>query len=140
MAVPLIPRTVVPDRLQGALGWYRVAAYITGILLILLSVEMVAKYGYGLELEMNGAPGFLAFVPDGTVQAINLSSLILIVHGWFYVVYLFTCFRIWSILRWPLWRFLWLASGGLVPLLSFPIEHYATKTVRGVLREIRGEQ
>ena len=140
MAVPLIPRTVVPDRLQGALGWYRVAAYITGILLILLSVEMVAKYGYGLELEMNGGKGFLAFVPDGTVQAINLSSLILIVHGWFYVVYLFTCFRIWSILRWPLWRFLWLASGGLVPLLSFTIEHYATKTVRGVLREIRGEQ
>ena len=85
MAVPLIPRTVVPDRLQGALGWYRVAAYITGILLILLSVEMVAKYGYGLELEMNGGQGFLAFVPDGTVQAINLSSLILIVHGWFYV-------------------------------------------------------
>ena len=99
MASPLTPRTVVPDRLQGALGWYRVAACITGILLILLTVEIVAKYGYGSELEMNGAQGFLAFVPDGTVQAINLSSLILIVHGWFYVVYLFTCFRIWSILR-----------------------------------------
>ncbi len=92
MASPLTPRTVVPDRLQGALGWYRVAAYITGILLILLTVEIVAKYGYGSELEMNGAQGFLAFVPDGTVQAINLSSLILIVHGWFYVVYLFTAF------------------------------------------------
>jgi len=39
-------------------------------------VEIVAKYGYGSELEMNGAQGFLAFVPDGTVQAINLSSLI----------------------------------------------------------------
>ncbi len=57
MASPLTPRTVVPDRLQGALGWYRVAAYITGILLILLTVEIVAKYGYGSELEMNGAQG-----------------------------------------------------------------------------------
>jgi integral membrane protein len=87
---------------------------------------------------MNGPEGFLAFVPDGTTQAINLSSLILIVHGWFYVVYLFTCFRVWSILRWPFWRFLWLASGGLIPFLSFPIEQRATKVVRGVLEEIRG--
>jgi len=101
---------------------------------------MIAKYGFGSELEMNGSQGFLVFVPDGTVQALNLSSLILIVHGWFYVVYLFTCFRVWSILRWPLWRFLWLASGGLVPFLSFPIERHATSIVRGVLQEIRGAQ
>jgi integral membrane protein len=139
MASNVSSRTVVPDRLQGVLGWYRIAAYITGVLLILLSVEIIAKYGFGAELEMGGSQGFMVFVPDGTVEAINLSSLTLIVHGWFYIVYLFTCFRLWSTLRWPFWRFLWLASGGLLPFLSFPIEHYATKTVRGVLAEIRGE-
>jgi len=79
-------------------------------------------------------------VPDGTVEAFNVSSAILIAHGWFYVVYLFTSFRIWSILRWPFWRFLWLASGGLFPFLSFIIEHYATLTIRALLVEIRGEQ
>jgi integral membrane protein len=119
--------------LPGALRWYRVAAYITGILLLLLTVEMVAKYGYGLEVEAFGAEGTIAFVPDGTVQALNLSSAILIAHGWFYVVYLFTCFRVWSIIRWPLWRFAWLASGGLFPFLSFVIEHQATRVIRGIL-------
>jgi integral membrane protein len=135
------PRTpaVVPDRLQTALKWYRVAAWITGILLILLAVEIIAKYGFGSEVEMFGAQGFFALVPNDTVQAFNLSQAIVIAHGWFYVVYLFTCFRVWSILRWPFWRFLWLASGGLLPVLSFVIEHYATKTVGAILVDMRGE-
>jgi integral membrane protein len=130
--------TVVPDRLQSALKWYRIAAWITGILLILLTVEIVAKYGFGSEVEMFGEQGVFALVPDGTVEAFNLSQAVLIAHGWFYVVYLFTCFRVWSILRWPFWRFLWLASGGLVPLLSFVIEHFATKTVSAIIADVRG--
>jgi integral membrane protein len=130
--------TVVPDRLQSALKWYRIAAWVTGILLILLTVEIVAKYGFGSEVEMFGEQGAFALVPDGTVQAFNLSQAVLIAHGWFYVVYLFTCFRVWSILRWPFWRFLWLASGGLVPLLSFVIEHFATKTVSAIIADVRG--
>ena len=130
--------TVVPDRLQSALKWYRIAAWITGILLILLTVEIVAKYGFGSEVEMFGEQGVFALVPDGTVQAFNLSQAVLIAHGWFYVVYLFPCFRVWSILRWPFWRFLWLASGGLVPLLSFVIEHFATKTVSAIIADVRG--
>jgi len=129
---------VVPDRLQSALKWYRIAAWITGILLILLTVEIGAKYGFGSEVEMFGEHGVFALVPDGTVQAFNLSQAVLIAHGWFYVVYLFTCFRVWSILRWPFWRFLWLASGGLVPLLSFVIEHFATKTVSAIIADVRG--
>jgi integral membrane protein len=130
--------TVVPDRLQSALKWYRIAAWITGVLLIFLTVEIVAKYGFGSEVEMFGEQGVFALVPDGTVQAFNLSQAVLIAHGWFYVVYLFTCFRVWSILRWPFWRFLWLASGGLVPLLSFVIEHFATKTVSAIIADVRG--
>jgi integral membrane protein len=133
------PSTPAPNALTtllpGALKWYRIAAYITGILLLLLTVEMIAKYGYGMEVEAMGEQGFIAFVPNATVQAINLSSAILIAHGWFYVVYLFTCFRVWSIIRWPFWRFLWLASGGLFPFLSFVIEHQATRVVRGIINE-----
>ena len=135
------PRTpaVVPDRLQTALKWYRIAAWITGILLILLAIEIIAKYGFGSEVEMFGDQGLFALVPNDTVQAFNLSQAIVIAHGWFYVVYLFTSFRVWTILRWPFWRFLWLASGGLFPVLSFVIEHYATKAVRAILVDMRGE-
>ena len=114
----------------GALSFYRFSAYVTGFLLLFLTIEMVAKYGYGMEVEMFGEAGLFALVPDGQVQAFNLSQAILIAHGWFYVVYLFASFRIWSLMRWPFWRFLWLASGGLFPLLSFFIEHQATKIVR----------
>jgi integral membrane protein len=132
--------TVVPDRLQAALKWYRIAAWITGILLLLLAVEIIAKYGYGNEVEMFGDRGLFALVPNDTVQAFNLSQATVIAHGWFYVVYLFACFRVWSILRWPFWRFLWLASGGLLPILSFVIEHYATKTVTAIVLDLRGEE
>ena len=130
---------VVPDRLQTGLKWYRIAAWITGILLILLAIEIIAKYGFGSEVEMFGDQGLFALVPNDTVQAFNLSQATVIAHGWFYVVYLFTCFRVWTILRWPFWRFLWLASGGLFPVLSFVIEHYATKAVRAILVDMRGE-
>lgn len=128
-----------PQPLQGALRFFRFSAYVTGILLLLLTVEMVAKYGYNLEVEMFGQRGLVALVPDGQVEAFNFSRAILIAHGWFYVVYLFSCFRVWSLLRWPWWRFLWLASGGLFPFLSFFIEHNATKVVRAEIAEVTGE-
>jgi integral membrane protein len=120
----------VRDKKLNALKWYRVAAHITGALLLALAVEMVAKYGFGREVEMLGSQGFLALVPNGSVEAINISRVTVIAHGWFYVVFLFTCFRIWSMLDWPFWRFLWLASGGLFPFASYVIEHYGTKAIR----------
>lgn len=121
------------ERVRSSLKWFRRSANVTGVLLLLLAIEIIAKYGFGSELEMLGTEGFLAFVPNDTVVAINLSSGILIAHGWFYVVYLFTCFRVWSLLRWPFWRFLWLASGGLFPVFSFFLERWATRVVEGVL-------
>ena len=38
------------------------------------------------------------------------------VHGWFYVVYLFSDFRLWSLMRWPFTRFICIALGGVVPV------------------------
>lgn len=124
------------DKIASSLKWFRRSANVTGVLLLLLAVEIIAKYIFGSELEMLGTEGFLAFVPNDTVQAINLSSGILIAHGWFYVVYLFTCFRVWSQLRWPFWRFLWLASGGLFPVFSFFLERWATRVVEDIIASL----
>jgi integral membrane protein len=131
-AVPSAP----VDKIASSLKWFRRSANVTGVLLLLLAVEIIAKYIFGSELEMLGTEGFLAFVPNDTVQAINLSSGILIAHGWFYVVYLFTCFRVWSQLRWPFWRFLWLASGGLFPVFSFFLERWATRVVEEIIASL----
>ena len=61
--MPLEPKLADLPRIRGALRFYQVAAIITGVLLLLLCAEMLMKYVFGLELELGGPNGFLAFVP-----------------------------------------------------------------------------
>jgi len=118
-----VPRPVqqIPQ-IRSALAFYRVMAYVTGVLLLLVVVEMVAKYGFLMEIEAFGRSGLLGLVPDGTTTGVNLSRVVLIVHGWVYVVYLISNFRLFLLLRWPFLRLLAMAAGGVVPLLSFIVE------------------
>lgn len=133
----LKPKLSDVPRIRSALTLYRVFAYITGTMLLLLVLEMIFKYTpIQREIELGGAHGFIALVPDGTVLAVNLSTGILIAHGWLYVIYLFSDFRLWSILRWPFSRFIAIALGGVVPFLSFIVEHYITRRVKHELAEL----
>jgi integral membrane protein len=75
-------------------------AIVTGVMLLLLCLEMVVKYGF-----LGGDPW--------------AGDVVAIVHGWVYVVYLVTVFDLWSKLRWPFGRFVVLVLCGVVPLLSF---------------------
>ena len=131
--MPREPKPADIARLPGALRLYKISSVITGVLLILLCAEVIIKYPFGHELEMAGPNGFLAFVPTDTVQAINLSTGLLIVHGWFYVLYLFADFRIWSMMRWPFWAFLLIALGGIIPTLSFFLEGPVARRVQRFL-------
>ena len=131
--MPLEPKLADLPRIRGALKFYQVAAIITGVLLLALCAEMIMKYAFGLELELGGPQGFLAFVPGDSVTAVNLSTGILIVHGWFYVVYLFSDFRLWSLMRWPFARFIVIALGGIIPFLSFFLEARFGREVRAYL-------
>jgi integral membrane protein len=127
--VPLEPKPAAFPSIRSALKFYRVTAYITGIFLLLLVLMMVLRYGFGVDIEMGGSKGFLALTPKAEITAINLSTGILIFHGWFYVVYLVADFRLWSLMRWPLWRLFVLALGGVIPFLSFVVEHYTHREV-----------
>ena len=131
--MPLEPKPADLPRIRGALRLYQVASIITGVLLLALCAEMLMKYAFGLELELGGPQGFLAFVPTDTVTAVNLSTGILIVHGWFYVLYLFSDFRLWSMMRWPFVRFVVIALGGVVPTLSFFVEVRVSREVKAYL-------
>ena len=127
-------------RIRSALKLYRVFAYITGTMLLLLVLEMIFKYSpIQREIELGGAHGFIALVPDKTVLAVNLSTGILIAHGWLYVVYLFSDFRVWSMMRWPFMRFVQIALGGVVPFLSFFVEHYITRRANRELAELESQ-
>jgi len=96
---------------------------------------MLIKYAFGHELELGGAYGFLALVPSGTATAVNLSTGILIAHGWFYVLYLFSDFRLWTLMRWPFWRFVLIALGGVIPTLSFFVEMRIVREVKAYLAD-----
>ena len=159
--MPLAPRPADVPKIPGALKFYKVMSYITGTFLLLLVVEMILKYcidyrtntfvapgGYivpesgdflflepGYEVEMFGPNGFIALVPNDTVQAINLSIGILVIHGWLYVVYLFAGFRLWSMMRWPFLKLAIIALGGIIPGLSFVVEHYYKKPVEDFIRK-----
>jgi integral membrane protein len=118
-------------QIRSALGFYRVMAYATGGMLLLLCVEMILRYGFGKFLfaggrdAFTGAPfgfGLADAEPAGVVGGVNVSLAILIVHGWMYVLYLISNFRLWSLLRWPFRRFILMALGGVVPFLSFFVE------------------
>lgn len=133
--MPLEPKPADVPRIPGALRLYQVSSIITGVLLLLLCTEMLVKYVFGHELELGGPAGFLALVPRDTVTAVNLSTGILIVHGWFYVLYLFSDFRLWSLMRWPFSRFVLIALGGVIPTLSFFVEVRVAREVRQYLAQ-----
>jgi Domain of unknown function (DUF3817) len=141
--MPRAPKLASFPAIRGALRFYQVCSIITGTMLLLLVSEMIVKYALGYELFLGGSGGFLWFAPvvqgpeglESTGDGFNVSLGILVAHGWFYVVYLFSCFRIWSLMRWNVWRLALLAAGGIVPLLSFFMEARVAREVKTYLRE-----
>jgi integral membrane protein len=118
----LKPKLSNVPRIRNALRLYRVTSIVTGAFLLLLVLMMVTRYGFGVDIELNGPYGFLALTPKEQIVGVNLSTVILILHGWFYVVYLFSDFHLWSLMRWQFIRFIIIALGGVVPFLSFIVE------------------
>jgi integral membrane protein len=120
--MPLGPRPDDVPRVHAVLKVYRVSAIVTGIFLLLLCAMMVLRYGFNVDIELNGPDGFLALQQRKLITAVDLSTAILIVHGWLYVVYLACDFLLWRFTRFSFGRFLFFALGGIIPLLSFYFE------------------
>ena len=114
--------------LKSALSFYRVTSLTTGIFLLLVVFEMVLKYAFNLLIWSGGDVGLIGLVPapaDDTglpMDGVDISKLLLQVHGILYVVYLFADFQVWRLAKLKLVDFLIIASGGVIPLTSFFIE------------------
>jgi integral membrane protein len=134
--MPLQPKPTDAPRIRLALKFYRVTSIITGSFLLLLCLMMVFRYGLGVDIELGGPFGFLYLNPREQITAINLSTIILIAHGWFYVLYILSDFNLWSPMRWKPMRLLFMFLGGIIPLLSFFLERYIHREVVGVLAEL----
>lgn len=125
--MPIGPRPSDVPRIRKTLAVYKVSSFVTGFFLLALVVMMVTRYGFGVDIELNGAKGLLGLTPKEQIEGINLSTVILVVHGWFYVLYVACDFVLWRLLRFSFGRFLFIALGGVIPLLSF----YFERTVPG---------
>ena len=131
-------------QIRSTLRFYKVSSYITGVFLLLLMVTWgIRRLPFlGFDLWLMGPNGFITFESYGVegeglpTTGINLAVLILIVHGWLYVVYLLADFSLWTLMRWPVTRFLFIALGGIVPFLSFYTEAKFAKLAEAQLREL----
>jgi len=115
---------------------YKVSSYITGSFLLLLCVMMVTRYGFGVDIELGGPDGFLALTPKDLITGVNISTIILIVHGWFYVLYVGCDFVLWRLMRFSFGRFLFIALGGIIPLLSFFLERSVPARIEAQLAQL----
>jgi integral membrane protein len=135
--MPLGPRPADIPRLRTAVKVYKVSSIITGSFLLLLVLMMVLRYGFNVDIELGGPQGLLALTYKEQIVGINLSIAILTFHGWLYVLYLGTDFVMWRLARYSFPRFLFIALGGIVPLLSFFLE---SRVPRDVERRIAATQ
>lgn len=108
-ATPATSRTAAPagwpGKARAAVGRYRVMAWVTGTMLLVLCVEMLLKYVVGVSDDVLRYIGWIPYA-----------------HGWIYVVYLVTVLDLWSKMRWGLGRLTTMVLAGVVPVMSFVLE------------------
>ena len=98
--------------MQGAVTRYRVMAYVTGTLLIIL-------FFVAVPLKI--------FAHNGT-----LSNLVGLPHGLVcYPLYLLTTFDLYRRVRWPLSRVALIVLAGVIPFLTFYVERKVVAELRG---------
>ncbi len=100
----------VPALLVG----YRIAAYATGVMLLVLTASVVLHYGFGDRRLAWSAP----------------------VHGFLYMGYLVTTVLLGTSVRWRPGRMVLVALAGTIPLMSFVAERSVTREVRRQLTAV----
>ena len=94
------PTVREPAKARVAVARYRVMAWVTGVMLLIFTVEIALKYGADVQ----------GFGWIGTV------------HGFVYMVYLVVVLDLWSKMRWGYGRLITMVLGGAVPVMSFIVE------------------
>ena len=131
-----------PSELRNSLRFFKVASYVTGVFLLLISILYAMRLTISADIWVAGPQGLVALaqfsVDPATgdrfgfpTEGFSFTVVSLIVHGWLYVAYLYADFRLWTQLRWGIGKFLIIAAGGVVPFLSFFTERYFAKAAEG---------
>lgn len=140
------PKNDQVSTIRGVLKYFKVTSYITGIFLILIMILWGIRLSIQADLWLGGPDAFLQlayYSVDSSgekigfpTSGIDITVISLIVHGWLYVAYLFGDFRLWTLMRWSFFRFLLIALGGIIPLLSFFTERHYAKVAEAELKKV----
>jgi Domain of unknown function (DUF3817) len=140
------PQTEQVAAIRGVLKYFKATSYITGIFLLVIMILWGIRLSVHADLWLGGPNGLISLAyysvdENGTKvglpeSGLDLTSVSLIVHGWLYVAYLFGDFRLWTLMRWSFGRFLLIALGGVVPLLSFFTEKHFAKVAEADLKKV----
>ncbi|KJY18529.1 MULTISPECIES: DUF3817 domain-containing protein [Streptomyces] len=87
---------------RSVLTRYRVMAYVTAVMLLILCACMVAKYGFDTGAELT------FFVSQA--------------HGVLFMIYLVFAFDLGSKAKWTFGKLLWVLVSGTIPLAAFFVE------------------
>jgi integral membrane protein len=92
---------------------YRIAAYATGVMLLVLTVSVVLHYGFDDQRLVWSGP----------------------VHGFLYLGYFVCTMLLGASMRWRPGRLVLVALAGMIPLMSFVAERSVTREVRASLAQ-----
>lgn len=98
---------VHPDRqarIRGPLKFFSIAATVTGIFLLILVARMILQYIVGVEI-----PHWATYIAQA--------------HGLAYMIYLVSILVLGPRALWPAGKLIITALAGVVPFLSFWMEH-----------------
>ncbi|MCP3757119.1 DUF3817 domain-containing protein [Streptomyces sp. TBY4] len=98
---------------RSVLTRYRVMAYVTAVMLLILCACMVAKYGFDTGAD-------LTFAVSQT-------------HGVLFMIYLVFAFDLGSKAKWPFGKLLWVLVSGTIPLAAFFVERKIREEVEPLL-------
>ncbi|MEK8144887.1 DUF3817 domain-containing protein [Streptomyces sp. M10(2022)] len=104
---------------RSVLTRYRVMAYITAVMLLVLCTCMVFKYGFGMGED-------LTFV---------VSQL----HGVLYIVYLVFAFDLGSKAKWPVGKLVWVLISGTIPTAAFFVERKIVREVEPLVKGVAAQ-
>lgn len=101
------------ERTAKALPFFRIMAFVVGVGLLVLCVEMYLSYG---PPQLKGTANPLHWWPQP--------------HGFIYMVYLVAVVRLGFAARWGLGRMIGVMLAGCVPFVSFWVEHVMARRTK----------
>ena len=120
--------------LASSLKRYRVLAYATGVMLLLLTVHVVVQLIQfdGATFSWSGVfaePGLDDVVP-------HAGYVIPVMHGWLYLIYVVCTVDLWLRTRLPFVRTALVVLAGTVPAMSFVAERWVTSRVHPMIAAV----